>query len=135
MKIWEDAQLYLVNPLFKTIRLHPESINRRLEKFILSGETALSYYSLLMEPKNKIYGITKKDFNKIELDDNELNIYDDNYVIVQLFLHPLPTKNNILHPLSLALLLKDEQDPRIKIELRNLIDNYFKTKDVNNEYK
>lgn len=135
MKIWEDAQLYLVNPLFKTIRLHPESINRRLEKFILSGETALSYYSLLMEPKNKIYGITKKDFNKIELDDNELNIYDDNYVIVQLFLHSLPTKNNILHPLSLALLLKDEQDPRIKIELRNLIDNYFKTKDVNNEYK
>jgi len=125
MKVWKEVQLYLINPLFKVIRLHPESVSRRKEEFVLSGESALSHHSMLMEPKNRIYGITKKDFNKLVLNDAELMIFDDNYVIVQLFVHTLPTNNNILHPLSLALLFKDEQDPRIKIEIDALIENYF----------
>lgn len=125
MKVWKEAQLYLINPLFKVIRLHPESVSNRKEEFVLSGESALSHYSMLMEPKNKTYGITKKDFNKIVLGDSELMIFDDNYVIVQLFVHTLPINNNILHPLSLALLFKDEQDPRVKIEIDALIENYF----------
>lgn len=123
--IWIEALKYMSNPVFKTLHLHERTIESRKKQFILSGESALSRFSMISAPKNNVYGITKKQFKNALLNEDELHLYIENPVLIQLFTHTLPTIDDIFHPLSIALVLKDENDPRINKEVEFMIDNYF----------
>ncbi len=124
-EVWALAQKYMIDPVFKIFNVHQETVESRRHLFIVSGESALSKFSMITPPSNRVYGITKKYFRKINLNDDELNIYDDNPAVIQVFKHTLPSNDGVLHPLSIALVLKDENDPRVRNEIEIMLDKYF----------
>lgn len=128
--IWEEAKEYLDNPVYKTFKMYRKTIERKSDLFTISGESALSKYTMISEPSTPVYGITKKKFKHLSLEEDELYIYDQNPVILQIFDYCLPTIKNVLHPLSIYLLFKHDSDPRIRHEVNNMIDNYFRNKEV-----
>jgi len=127
--LWIEALKYMSNPVFKTLHLHERTIESRRNQFIISGESALSRFSMISAPKNNVYGITKKQFKNVRLNEDELHLYIENPVVIQLFTHKLPTIDDILHPLSIALVFKDEEDPRVQIEIEYMLNKYFNNED------
>ena len=57
-------------------------------------------------------------------------IFDDKSIIIQIFNYNLPIIDNVLHPLSIYLIFKEDNDSRIKYEMKTMIDNYFRNLEI-----
>jgi len=121
IEAWQKAQDYFVNPILKEVYVIIDTIDNELrDRLIISGESALSCYSMLAEPKYKTYGITSKEWNALEHKPKIVDVKDDRVCIVELWKHKFPVNDNIIHPLSLLVLLASESDERIMNELEYL---------------
>lgn len=117
-EVWQKAQDYFVDPVLKKVYVIMDSIDNELKDHLnISGESALSRYSMLGEPKYKTYGITNKKWNELDHKPQIVEVKDDRVCIIELWKHKLPIKDNIIHPLSLLVLLASESDERIINEL------------------
>lgn len=121
IEVWQKAQDYIVNPILKKVYVIMDSIDNELwDHLIISGESALSRFSMLGEPKYKTYGITNKEWNALDHKPQIVEVKDDRVCIIELWKHKLPVNDNIIHPLSLLVLLASESDERIINELEYL---------------
>ena len=125
-EVWEKAIPYMSNPVMKTIYIEPDSLTTsQLNQLNLSGESALSTYSMISAPSNEVFGIHKKvfkeNFNNIKI----LPLKERNSIVVQLYNHTLYSNGKILDELSTALVLLDEFDERVKGEVNRMLDYYF----------
>lgn len=127
--VWTDAQKFMINPVLKTITVHKDIVDTNKYQFSISGESALTEISMLSSPNIMVYGITNKLFKQHKLSYEELPENESNSVTIQLFKHALPVIDGILHPLSIALVLKDEKDPRVEKEIEIMLDKYFNNED------
>ena len=129
-EVWNEAQKYLNNPVYKTMKFHRKTIENKFNMFTVSGESALSKFTMISEPRIPVYGITKKKFKQLKLHDDELYIFDDKSIIIQIFNYNLPIIDNVLHPLSIYLIFKEDNDSRIRYEMKTMIDNYFRNLEI-----
>ena len=121
IEVWKKAQDYFVEPILKKVYVIIDSIENELQDhLVISGESALSRYSMLGEPKYRIYGITNKEWNALNHKPQIVKVKDDRVCIIELWKHKLPVNENIIHPLSLLVLLASESDERIINELEYL---------------
>lgn len=123
---WLNAQRVLINPVLKSVFIREASIEPHMaQRLVLSGESALAEHSMLADPSNRTYGITNKRYKQWFKDLETLPVSEPGSLIIQLFKHQLPSEHDVLHPLSIALVLKDEKDERVRKEIDLMINKYF----------
>lgn len=132
--IWEKANEHFIDPILKSYSIHKDTIDERIQnQFIVSGESALAYHSMLSQPVNRIYGITSKRFKEVLIEVMELSKYDKDAITIQVYKHTMQDQEGVLDPLSIALILKDEQDERIQSEVKQMLEHYFNKEEMNDK--
>lgn len=133
---WEKADLYLINPILKTYSLHMDRIDEHNQNlFVVSGESALAYHSMMSQPANRVYGITNKRFKEGFSEITELPKFDKDAITIQVFKHTMQERKGVLDPLSIALIFKDEQDERIQSEVKQMLELYFNKEEMDDKKK
>ncbi len=106
------------NPVEK--RLYTSDTSRAKEIGVKASDTALSEISMLTTPNQEVYAIYARDPKLKEL---PLNSNDGSTIIEIWKTDPHITSNEGRADIfSLALTYKDDDDPRIKKELKNIIN-------------
>ncbi|HBT19681.1 MAG TPA: hypothetical protein DEA52_06450 [Clostridiaceae bacterium] len=132
-EVWDKALPAMASPVFKTVYVDQTSLEKeQIELLSLSGESALSRYSMLSAPKNTVYGIHKNLFAAKFKNVIILPIRDENTITIQLLTHSLFTRGGCFDELSTALILIDEPDERVNGEVESMLDHYF-GEEVTNE--
>ncbi len=123
--LWHKIYDSLSNPVIKRIYIRENSINEVLvEKLVISGESALSRISMLGSPSYSIYGITSKEFKKLTENVSSQPFLDEGACEIELWRYQLPKRNGMIHPLGIALVLKDEADERVQDQIEQIIREY-----------
>lgn len=124
-ELWSKAAEYTINPVDKRIfcdRLHADN------RFPVCGINALSHYSMLNPDKEHWVAMSHCEY-RVLLKEREIenpNEYDGE-TIIEVWKYP-PVSAKGLPPeyvdrLSLALSLKDDDDPRVENEVERMIKN------------
>ena len=126
-ELWNTAQPYLINPVFKRIY-----VDEKPELSMLhSNLSALHVYSELNPSSQEYYAIGKASY--FELEKNSMlineNGYEGRYCLEVWKYYPMNleqviTGENVVDPLSLYLSLKDTHDERIEMALNQIIEKY-----------
>ena len=123
-ELWQQAIPVLINPVEQTIYCDDFHCD---EHFPVSGINALAHYTWLTPDPERIIMMTKKRLRELS-DSGALirpNEYDGN-MIIEAWKYPPVTKNGELpewvDPLSLAISLQDNHDPRVENEIERLIN-------------
>ncbi|MDO4712091.1 MAG: MarR family transcriptional regulator [Peptostreptococcaceae bacterium] len=118
-EIFEEAKPYLSSPVSQTGYLYADDLT---EKMVLSGESALSEWTILNQGKMMTYAIYEKDFNKKSFS-KEL-IDPGKQVKIELWKYP-PTEfsftNDVVDKLSLALSFSEHPDERVEGAVEELL--------------
>lgn len=126
-KIIENAKQIFSDPLIKRIYVKRESINDELWNVLsLSGDSALSKETMLINPKFDVYGLSNKKWKKFKSEVEEVPFEDKDVCVVELWKYQLPIKNDSLHPLALYIMFMLDNDERIQKEIEILLERYFK---------
>lgn len=125
-EIWEYTQKFLFNPIMRTVYINTQTIkSSHSDELTISGESALSRLTMLVGPEKEVYGVSNERFKSSFSDVLAVPYKDNNTVTIQLFRHELLSMNGVLHPLAIAVVLKDEFDERVTSELKHMINEYF----------
>lgn len=121
-ELWEKAQDLLFNPVERTV--YCDNVNSDA-KFPVCGINALSHYTFLNPDPEKWIALTSKEYKAL-LKQNKLvhrNEFDGNYILEIWKYPPISHINNIgwVDKLSLALSLRDNDDPRVEKEVERMI--------------
>jgi hypothetical protein len=115
-KLWFKAQDFLQNPVERKL-FTDQTLSK--QQACLSNINALSEYSMLNDEVQQTYAVYKKDVKNLPIETNKH--FGDNVVEVWRY-DPRPlSKNGFVDKLSLWLLFKNDDDPRIQIELERRI--------------
>lgn len=120
-ELWLEIQPYLINPVKK--RLYARN---QMAEGMIGGINALSNYSMLAPDPVATRVLTEEEFkNGIESLSEEmgLNRYDGPQQIEIWKYNPIQTSTEYVDPLSLALSLQDDNDPRVEKEIENMIND------------
>ncbi len=122
--LWEAASEYLISPIER--RIYCDGLSSQ-EVFTTSGINALAHYSMLNPDREQIIAITAKQFKDLETTGafEGLNSYDGN-IMIELWKYPaIKTSDDskYVDPLSVALSLADDEDPRVEGEVERMIKN------------
>lgn len=116
-ELWNKGSRIMENPVAKKLYTDSEIIKAIGVK---ASDTALGEVSMLQPPNQNSYAVY---YRSGEISGIAMNQYDGKYVVELWKYNPLSTaKHGIVDSLSLALTYKDDDDPRIVIELKKLID-------------
>lgn len=118
--LWKQARPYLQSPVVKLV--YCDRLNGT--EAPICGINALAHYTMLNSESEQTVMMTKDEYNqakKADLIENENNY--DGQVAIEIWKYPVVSKN---HPqwvdkLSLAISLKDDDDPRVEKEVERLI--------------
>lgn len=125
-EIWKMGHAFMSNPVRKTIYVNESSLPEQIRKLlVLSGESALSEYSMLSKPKHKVVGLYNKNYAKLFKDIIIIPIIEFDTLEIQIFNHKMTSLNGVLNELSTALTLIDEVDERVKGEIDDTLYDYF----------
>jgi hypothetical protein len=122
-QFWEKALAYLKTPVRQTVwlRVIPDPLRQ-----VKAGQTALSYYSMLAQPKHGTFAVEKKDwdFYRSQHDIEELKFEEDADFQLQIWNYPpgLFAEEGIADKLSLYLSLNDNPDERIQGALEAMME-------------
>lgn len=122
-ELWEQAQGLLFNPVDKVI--YCDDIVGET-KYPVCGINALSHYTMLNPDPEKWIALTSKEYKGLQTEKKLIhpNEFDGNYII-ELWKYPpvSPNTKNIewVDQLSLALSLRNNDDPRVKKEVERMI--------------
>jgi DNA-binding MarR family transcriptional regulator len=130
IKLWQKSFNYLDSPLKKTVWVDRYALSHIPESNLTpAGELALSFYGMLMEPKEKTYALDVKQWAEMKkiLGIKELAHATENSMKVELWRYEpkLLTKKCIVDPLSLFLSLQTEDDERLDIEKEHLLNELW----------
>ncbi len=124
-EIWRKGEEKLINPIMKEIYILGNSINEELQReLVVSGESALSEYSMLGAPRNAVFGITSKRIKAFQGTYQSVPFKDYGTCVVEIWKHEMPIQNGIVDPLGIAVLLLNEGDERIEISIREMMEDY-----------
>lgn len=119
--IFSRARRYLRSPVRRKV-----SIDRKLHLghgVFLAGETALARYTMLAEPAQPIYGMTKQVFDGLLEEDafKVTDAIDEIRAWVEIWSYSsLKREGNLADEASLLLSLEDNPDERIQIALQEM---------------
>lgn len=121
IEIYTSAKDYLINPVKRTVYVDATCME---QKGYIAGDSALAEYSMINEPKVKVYATYKLDD---DIEAMEELIDERKQAAVQLWAYNpgLLTVNGVVDRLSLACSYGDEDDDRINIELEEMLDNMW----------
>jgi hypothetical protein len=119
-EVFRDSRRYLRSPVKRRI-----PINKKLQLgqgVFLAGETALSEYSMLAEPAQPTYGMTKKVFDSLTTDAVKVaDSVDERRAWVQIWSYPsIKREDGLADEASLLLSHEDDPDERIQIALHEM---------------
>ena len=119
---WEVIRPFLRSPLLKEYRLE----NEYPGKLMKSGISALAELSMLGDNPYPTYGITKYDVRKKGIDkEKEVPIGEQPGCVIQELGYSIPFKGgSVIDPLTIYMLLKEDDDPRVEIELEEMLEEY-----------
>jgi hypothetical protein len=121
-EVFSKAKQYLRSPVRKKIGITRNAI-RSAPGVFLAGETALAQYTMLAEPKQAVWGMTKKVFtDMLALEAFKIaESVDTIEECVEIWAYPsLDERHHIADEASLLLSLEDNPDERIQIALDEL---------------
>ena len=123
--LWKKAQEYLRSPIKK--RTIVQATNNQWPGAI-AGLTALSHYSILVEPRTPVYALSaeqwknlKKNGDVIELSLPEPGAYE---IEIWNYSPQLLAQQGVVDRLSLYLSLKESDDERIESSLEELLEGF-----------
>lgn len=121
-EIWEIIEVFLRSPLLREYHLE----NEFPEKLMKSGISALAEMSMLGDNSYPVYGITKYDVRKKRIErEQEVPRGELPGCIIQELGYCIPFKDGeVIDPLTVYLLLKKEEDPRVEIALEEMLEEY-----------
>ena len=114
--LWEKALPLMPSPVERMLYT-----DEQLDEKPLAGESALESYTMLATPEIPCKAVSKEWAS--EQPKEKLNKYGDCMIEVWRYNPMLLAKSNVVDPLSLYLSLKTNEDERVRIELKNLINN------------
>ncbi len=119
--LWTKAESFLINPVERRVYCDRLNIDG---PFIECGVNALSHYSMLNPDKERIIMMTLKQYKDLSNSGafDGLNEFDGD-VQIEIWKYPALSENGFVDALSLALSLKDDEDPRVEKEVERMIDN------------
>ncbi len=122
--MWEEMRPFLRNPIIREFRLE----RKPNAEMVLSGISALAEYSMLGEDSYVTYAVGKNQVKALDLKSiREITRNEEPICIVQEVGYILPFKNeNIVDPLSLTLMLSDEElkDPRVESCMNEMLEEF-----------
>lgn len=121
-EFYEKAKKYLINPVQKRIYIDKEYVD---DEFIVAGESALSLYSMLGEPKEKIYAVYKNKSMVKLLPQIDLQWENEKKACqIELWKYDpgLFVQKGTVDPVSLAMSLQDNEDERVQGELQTYLE-------------
>lgn len=116
------AKKYLINPIQESYYVET---NDSIDAFPMSGESALSRYSMLNEPKYKCVSMFKdKKIDSLVIEE-QWNI-ERNITKIELWKYDpiLFAYNGVVDPISLYMSFQGNEDERIEGELERMIEEY-----------
>jgi len=116
-KLWESAFEYLQSPIEKVFKTDKEYIG----KYYRSGINALSHYTFINDEFIEYYAVPKDNLKLIRKDLDE--DFGDNMVEVWKYDPAILSSGEFVDKLSLYLTLRNSDDERIEIELKQMISN------------
>lgn len=121
-QLWQLSEPQMQSPIIKS---YFTSV-RGIEQFCKSGDVALSYYTFLNETGKESIAVPKSEFEKLK-SVNYWNYLDDIEGDIQIeiwkYNPALLSDNGYIDRLSLYLCYREDQDPRIQIEMQKLIEH------------
>lgn len=119
---WKIIEVFLRSPLLREYHLE----NEFPEKLMKSGISALAELSMLGDNPYPTYCITKYDIRKKGIDrEQEVPRGELPGCIIQELGYCIPFKDGkVVDPLTVYLLLKKEEDPRVEIALEEMMEKY-----------
>ena len=119
---WKIIEVFLRSPLLREYHLE----NEFSEKLMKSGISALAELSMLGDNPYPTYCITKYDIRKKRIDrEQEVPRGELPGCIIQELGYCIPFKDGkVVDPLTVYLLLKKEEDPRVEIALEEMMEKY-----------
>lgn len=119
--VFQMSRRYLRSPVRRRVAINTEM--PFTSGVFFAGETALAHYSMLAEPIQPVYGMTKKRFDELMAADvfQTSDVLDDTQAWVEIWAYDTLRKDiNLADQASLLLSLEDSPDERIQIALGEL---------------
>jgi hypothetical protein len=120
--LWEEAQIYLTSPLKKRFFTDPSKLPSGC---LFAGETALSAYSMLAEPREPVIAIASGRWKAIERkrESEQGHLLDPGMYEVEIWKYPPEklSREKVVDRLSLYLSLREKDDERIQDALEELL--------------
>ncbi len=123
--LWEKAKPWLVSPV--ETRIYCDGIRTDME-YPVCGVNALAHYTWLNPGPERMLMLTAKEYRSLKAAEAFVNpnVYDGN-TIIDVWKYPAvgvaEEKAQWVDPLSLALSLKEENDPRVEKEVERMIND------------
>lgn len=139
-QIFNEAKKFLKNPIHHTVLISEDDFQRITQciDLKLSNTKALSTISILADnDEYGTYALSKKQFKKIEesfqqhiFQGHKIEIWDYepihfNYLKEECLRDESNGESALIDPISLYLILKDDEDPRIEEEVEKLESKIF----------
>ena len=123
---WENAYDYIMDPVVQRIYVNASLIDDLFKNdLITSGESALSKYTMLGQPQQKTYGISRKRFKKFE-EQVEVQPYaESNSYMIEIWRHEMPSVEGAIHPFAVAAEMKNNYDERIEDQTKHMLQQFF----------
>ena len=116
--LWELAKQYLINPISNVSYTDKLTIDY---VWPIAGINALSHYSMLNPEQMQTYALTDAEAKQLQTSGAvDFNPIDGAYRLEK-WLYPPIAKDGYVDRLSLALTLKEDDDPRVEKEVKHII--------------
>lgn len=123
-EMWDEIRMHLRNPLIQQFELRKDM----LEAGVLSGISAVCYYSLLNDNEYRTYAVGKKGIGQLAIEKKDIVVSGERpECIVQELGYIIPFGDGkAIDPLSAALLLSEdeEQDERVEMAVDEMLEEY-----------
>lgn len=124
-QIWDDGKEYLISPVSKEVYTDD---NCNYDSFYRSGLNALSHYTAIAATNKDFYAISYETSKKM-FDKKKIKLVDspDAGTTLQIWKYDpgILASGNVVDPLSLFLILKDNGNERVQDELQKLIERLW----------
>lgn len=123
-EMWNEIRIHLRNPLIQQFELRKD-----MQKVaLLSGMSAVCYYSLLNDNEYRTYAVGKKDIGQLKIEKKDIVVSGERpECLVQELGYIIPFRDGkAIDPLSAALLISEDerQDERVEMAVDEMLEEY-----------
>lgn len=123
-ELWDKAKDFMIDPVEK--RVYCDSLVTE-QKFAQCNINALAHYTWLNPDHSQMFMMSKKELQNLIADKALRNINEfDGNIMIEIWKYPavslLGSDNELIDKLSLAISLREDDDPRVEGEVERLIN-------------